>query len=402
MTKVMEKQITNYVGIDFSKAKFDACLFKEQGIMEHSQFPNTKAGYLQLMKWVKITSQQGASFDASLVLFCGENTGTCSMGLCDYLYSKGIKVWLETPLKIKYGSGLNRVKSDKADAQMIALYAKRFYQPETCPLFKPESHDLKLLRSLYLFRNRLVRDRVAMSNRIASGAFDFSALVKNRMKKQFNEAKKDQICIEKEMIQLMETSQEFASNYQILLSFKGIGPVTAAALIVYTANFERFDNPRKFACYSGIAPFGKQSGTSIHTKPHVSRFAHIEIKTALVQAAKSAMRFNPAIKEYAQRLYNKGKHEGVVMNNVKNKLVHILFKMIQTQTYWDQDYQKAHNNDGKSRIEQNNIGAMASQVTPIIEPLVQTLPNINDTPLKRAVRLKKKIEKNRDFTCVET
>ena len=80
MTKVMEKQITNYVGIDFSKAKFDACLFKEQGIMEHSQFPNTKAGYLQLMKWVKITSQQGASFDASLVLFCGENTGTCSMG----------------------------------------------------------------------------------------------------------------------------------------------------------------------------------------------------------------------------------------------------------------------------------------------------------------------------------
>ncbi|MDD2256670.1 MAG: hypothetical protein PHI57_06105, partial [Bacteroidales bacterium] len=83
-------------------------------------------------------------------------------------------------------------------------------------------------------------------------------------------------------------------------------------------------------------------------------------------------------------------------------LVHILFKMIQTQTYWDQDYQKAHNNDGKSRIEQNNIGAMASQVTPIIEPLVQTLQNINDTPLKRAVRLKKKIEKNRDFTCVET
>ena len=56
MTKVMEKQITNYVGIDFSKAKFDACLLREQGVMEHSQFPNTKEGYLQLMKWVKITS----------------------------------------------------------------------------------------------------------------------------------------------------------------------------------------------------------------------------------------------------------------------------------------------------------------------------------------------------------
>ena len=42
------------------------------------------------------------------------------------LYSIGMKIWLETPLKIKYGYGLNRVKDDKADAEMIAYYARRF------------------------------------------------------------------------------------------------------------------------------------------------------------------------------------------------------------------------------------------------------------------------------------
>ena len=75
------------------------------------------------------------------------------------------------------------------------------------------------------------------------------------------------------------------------------------------------------SAYKRKARFGKQSGTSINTKPHVSRFAHIGIKAAMVQACKSAMQHNAVIKAYAQRLYAKGKHEGFVMNNVKNILV---------------------------------------------------------------------------------
>ena len=177
-----------------------------------------------------------------------------------------------------YGSDLNRVKDDKADAEMIAYYARRFYEPESCELFEPDSVELKALRSLYQFRNRVVCDRVAMGNRILSGAFDCSPLVKSRMKKHHEAARKDEKEVEREMVKIMESSPELASNYRILVSFKGIGPITAAALIIYTSNFKKFDNPRKFACYCGIAPFGKQSGTSINTKPHVSHFAHIGIK----------------------------------------------------------------------------------------------------------------------------
>ena len=50
--------------------------------------------------------------------------------------------------------------------------------------------------------------------------------------KHHKEAQKDETDIEKEMVKLMETSEELASNYQILISFKGIGPITAAALII--------------------------------------------------------------------------------------------------------------------------------------------------------------------------
>ena len=46
----------------------------------------------------------------------------CSLGLAESLYSKVLKIWLESALKIKYGSGLSCVKVDKADADMIAYY----------------------------------------------------------------------------------------------------------------------------------------------------------------------------------------------------------------------------------------------------------------------------------------
>lgn len=392
----MRNDVTIYVGIDFSKEKFNVCLLMEQGVMGESEFPNTKTGYLKLTRWVKSTSEQGRLFDSSLVLFCGEHTGTCSIGLCEYLYSKGMKIWLESALKIKYGSGLKRVKDDKADAEMIAYYAKRFYEPGSCALFEADSTALKTLRSLYQFRNRVVCDRVAMGNRISSGAFDCSTLVKTRMIKHHKEAQKDEKDIEKEMRKLMETSEELASNYQILISFKGIGPITAAALIIYTSNFKKFDNPRKFACYCGIAPFGKQSGTSINTKPHVSRFAHIGIKAAIVQACKSAMQHNAVIKAYAQRLYAKGKHEGIVMNNVKNKVIHIIFKMIQTQTLWEQGYQQRHMEDGKTTLEEDGIGA--TEVAPMINETLK----ISSSVFMKCTFLEEKQKKTASFSCVET
>lgn len=233
----MRNNVTIYVGINFSKEKFNACLLMEQGVMGEREFTNTKTGYLQLLRWLKSTSELGRLFDSSMALFCSEHTGLCSIGLCEYLYSKGIKIWLESALKIKYRSGLKRVKDDKADAEMIAYYARRFYEADSCTLFESDSTDLKTLRSLCRFRNRVVCERVADRKPYSSGTFDGSVLVRTKMVKRHKEARKDEKDIEKEMVVLMEISEELAANYRILVSFKGIGPITAAALFIYTFNF---------------------------------------------------------------------------------------------------------------------------------------------------------------------
>nr|CDL66575.1 unnamed protein product [uncultured bacterium] len=337
--KVMKKTEMTYVGIDFSKEKFNACVLVEDEIIAECELENKRCGFHKLTCWLKKVTGHGKSLDPSQVVVCGEHTGTCSTELSEYLYGKGYIVWLQNPVEIKRSSGINRGKDDRADARMIAEYAYCHYKPGKTILFKPDSNELKELRSLYMYRQSLVRERVALGNQIKSRSFDTSPLAKRSMASRYRKMQEEEKSLQDEIVRLMKGSEEFSRNYAILTSFKGIGPITAALLIVFTGNFTKFASSRKFACFCGTAPFRQKSGTSIDKKPHVSHFAHIGVKSALVQACRAAIRDNGPIREYARRLREKGKHEGVIMNNVKNKMLHILFKMIETQTFWDAGHQ---------------------------------------------------------------
>lgn len=116
-----------FIGIDFSKEKFDVVIIMAENLEEkaprvHEQFANDKAGYRKFLKWVKVNSH---GVDMSLWLFCGENTGDYSKGLANFLYGKGCDMWLENAKCIKDSCGIRRLKSDRADAAMIAEYAMR-------------------------------------------------------------------------------------------------------------------------------------------------------------------------------------------------------------------------------------------------------------------------------------
>jgi hypothetical protein len=87
-----------------------------------------------------------------------------------------------------------------------------------------------------------------------------------------------------------------------------------------------------------MAPFGKQSGTSIKTQPHVSHLANKQIKVLLTQAAKSAVRYDPNIRDYYQRKIAEGKNKWLVINNVRNKLIHRIFALVKNKQSYQLDY----------------------------------------------------------------
>ena len=333
-----------FVGIDFSKEKIDVAIIFAEGLTETSmrvsnEFKNSVSGYKQLVKWVENSSN---GTEPSLWLFCGENTGDYSKPLCNFLYGRGFDMWLENAKSIKDASGIRRLKSDRADANMIAEYAMRNY--DKAIIYEPLSESLSQLRELFLYRQMVVRHRCSFQVRRGEKRLNMEKSPVKTMISQsgrhiVTELNKEIEKIDKRIAELIDSDDELAQVFTIVTSIPGIGTQNAVCLMVYTDNFRRFNfDSRKIACYYGIAPFGRDSGTSVHTDPHVHYMANRQIKAMLSQAALSAARFNPVIASYYSRLIAKGKKRQIVLNNVKNKLVHIVTAMVRNKQLFDKDY----------------------------------------------------------------
>ena len=333
-----------FVGIDFSKEKIDVAIIFAEGLTETSmrvsnEFKNSVSGYKQLVKWVENSSNET---EPSLWLFCGENTGDYSKPLCNFLYGRGFDMWLENAKSIKDASGIRRLKSDRADANMIAEYAMRNY--DKAIIYEPLSESLSQLRELFLYRQMVVRHRCSFQVRRGEKRLNMEKSPVKTMISQsgrhiVTELNKEIEKIDKRISELIDSDDELAQVFTIVTSIPGIGTQNAVCLMVYTDNFRRFNfDSRKIACYYGIAPFGRDSGTSVHTDPHVHYMANRQIKAMLSQAALSAAKFNPVIASYYSRLIERGKKRQIVLNNVKNKLVHIVTAMVRNKQLFDKDY----------------------------------------------------------------
>jgi transposase len=137
---------------------------------------------------------------------------------------------------------------------------------------------------------------------------------------------------------IIASDDELREVFDIITSMPGIGIQNATCLMVYTDNFRKFDlNSRKIGCYYGIAPFGRQSGTSVNSRPQVSPFANRMIKSLLSQAALAAIKFDMNVHNYYQRLIERGKHPLLVHNNIKNKMLHILVAMVRDRVKYNPD-----------------------------------------------------------------
>lgn len=154
-----------------------------------------------------------------------------------------------------------------------------------------------------------------------------------------SELNKDIRKLDEEIDTLIAGNEELAEVFAIVTSIPGVGTQNAVCMMVYTDNFRKFNfNSRKIACYYGLAPFGRSSGTSVHTDPHVHYMANRQIKAMLTQAALSAVSHNPVMAAYYGRLIQAGKKKQVALNNVKNKLVHLATAMVKNKQRFNPEY----------------------------------------------------------------
>lgn len=329
------------IGIDFAKEKFDVTVMNmETGTSVWQQFPNTRGGGRDLVRMVK---RQAKGIPTDQWLFCGEDTGNYSRLISDYLAEKGYFMWLQNPYCIKKSEGIiRRGKDDRADSAVIAEYAIRYADKATRYERPPEV--ISQIKALLSARDSLVKTRMALANTVseipkADRQGEAVTLIKSSTKRLIKDVETEIERMEQKIDELLQKDEDISHNSEILHSFKGIGRINAAYFIAFTNNFRKFDlDPRKIATYWGVAPFARQSGTALNTKPHVSRFCNKKLKAAISNSANSAIMWNKPFREYYLRLIERGKCEGIAKNNVKNKIIQTLTAMIRKGEKYNPDF----------------------------------------------------------------
>ena len=325
----------NYtIGIDVSKNTLDIHCSE---INQHIQIQNGTEGFRAFLKWCK--NHKVVLSQSFMVM---EYTGGYEYKLIQFCESKQIQYARISGLEIKRSMGITRGKTDQIDASRIAQYGEEKHK-QLSPA-RPLNKGIIKLKELLGFRKRIVRDLGG-----------YKASLKER-KAMYPDLKKDLICktlhskikenekvvanFDKALLDEIHQNEAIKTNYELLRSIRGIGMVNALMTIAYTENFIGFTNPRSYAVYVGVVPFEYSSGTSIRGRKRVSPIANKELKQELNQAARSAIQWDPELKDYAIRKMT-NKCYGIVLNNVKFKLILRMFAVVKRQAVYVDNYKKA-------------------------------------------------------------
>lgn len=315
-----------FIGIDVSKEHIDVFIYSSKS---HARFGNKETSFKKMTKWI-INNQSCAKAG---ILFAFEHTGLYSLPLSLYLNENQFKFTIIPGLELKRSRGISRGKADNIDARAIAEYA--YEKKERIKLYEMPGEILLKLKRLLSYREQLVKERSAFKGRLKEykefldeeeNGVLFDSHVK--MLATLDEQIKS---VEVELNRLLREDEELLKQYELLNSIKGIGPQTALMMIILTNGFTQFDTWRKFASYSGTAPFPNESGI-FKGRARTSHLANKRIKALLSCCASSAKKHNSEMKMYYQRRIAEGKNEMSTLNIIRNKLISRAFAVVQRGT----------------------------------------------------------------------
>ncbi len=152
-------EIKYCVGVDIASSTFTAAVGEMPWkiFLKPQLFENSEDGYQTLIEWFR---QHHLS--AAETVVCMEATGVYSEGLAYFLYAKGYRVAVQSPLEVKRTFKPYGPKSDAVDSLQIAEYACR--HTDKLSFWKPRSEILEQVKALLAVREQFVSQNVAHKN----------------------------------------------------------------------------------------------------------------------------------------------------------------------------------------------------------------------------------------------
>ena len=268
-----------------------------------------------------------------------EHTGIYNIHLLSVLHLKKANIWLESAIHIIKSIGLQRGKNDVVDAYRIAKFS--YKNRDEVKLWEPKRGVINNLKALSSVRNRLINCKKQLSNVFKNKTHiskEELKIIKQCTLKSINYIEKDIVKTDEKIAEIIKNDERLNHLFNLITSVDGVGKVTAIEILVTTNEFKSITEAKKFACYSGVAPFEHSSGTSIRGRTKVSKMANKKTKKVLHMAALSSIAMKGELRDYYDRKVEEGKNKMLVLNAIRNKIVLRVFACVNNNRMYVKDY----------------------------------------------------------------
>jgi transposase len=310
----MTQDLSRILAIDVSKAWLDLATEVDGSVERVSHDTVGIAGVIERAK----------AIDAERITL--EASGGYQTALVAALLHEGLPVVVINPRQVReYARATGRLaKTDRIDARVLVAFTLAVKPP----LRKLKDEQAEALSALLARREQLITMRTAEKNRLSLGA---TKLVRKNLKAHIEWLDRHLRTTDRELKALIESSPAWQAKQDLLTSAPGIGDTTARNLIGHLPELGRL-NPKQIAALAGLAPFNRDSGT-MRGKRIIWGGRH-DVRTALYMATLAAIKANPPIRDFYQRLKANGKPSKVAITACMRKLLVVLNAMLRDQQPW--------------------------------------------------------------------
>jgi transposase len=302
------------IGLDIGKTELVAA--RGNGVGQ--TVANAPAGHARLVRWVQ--QQQGA-----LVVL--EATGRYHWGIWDALTAAGIPVAVSNPRQVHHWiqSQGQRAKTDRLDAQLLARYGTQCQPKPTTP----PTHIQRTIAALVDRRQQLVKDQTRLGHQLAEA----DPIVADDIKGQLAEVSARLQGIDVRIAEQTAADAPTQQRVAQLVTAPGIAQTTAARLVAELPELGQLTG-KQLAALVGVAPFDQQSGRWRGQ----SRIGggRASLRHALYVPTMTAIRCDPTIRAFYDRLRVRGKSVKQARIACLRKLLGILNAMVRDGLTWQQ------------------------------------------------------------------
>lgn len=310
-----------FVGVDMAQQTFEWALHGVPGTHRGSNDGSGFATFSQALTGRRI----------GLIVL--EATGGLERALAHFLLRQGLPVAVVNPRAARdFARSMGHLaKTDAIDAVALAHLAQTLAAKadQAGVQFAPPSAEIEALQAMVARRLQLVNMRTAEKNRLGGAMRVMHKSIEAVIRTLDKEITKLDRNIDAHL------ERHFKEQAQRFDAIKGVGSHTCAVVLAFMPELGQLSGARA-AKLAGVAPLNRDSG-SARGKRHIWGGRSV-VRSALHMAVLSAVRFNPVIKTFYERLLAAGKPKKVALTACSHKLLRILNAMARTGQPWDEKF----------------------------------------------------------------